>query len=294
MNFRFSSDSHILSPAESVEEFLLPAEQAKHFSSVQYNTKYFIDFDSKYIYIKLPLGITDEYPDGHLDLSITAPNGQEIYRETMPLLIHHVWNFFDEFGLLLDTPRLYGEKNAPYKERILDVFRRPAGSHYQGLINGIARELGLIHEVQWHDGRKDITLYHNRIDIDSILVDGDTPEAIGKDEHGRIVLYGNPDNAGITQTVRFIVGVEVHEIHDNEDRSFQDTLYNLDGTATKLLKHYTTTIHNHVPIFWGQWKWNEGFWNTSDNDMIGYGYVPVLYDASFSGWNHYVPKEGKA
>lgn len=57
--------------------------------------------------------------------------------------LHHIWNVFDEFGLLLGLYRLSGERNAAFKERILDVFRNPANSSKQGLVNGISRELGL-------------------------------------------------------------------------------------------------------------------------------------------------------
>jgi len=57
--------------------------------------------------------------------------------------LHHVWNAFDEFGLLLGIERLFGERNQAFKERILDVFRKPANSTKQGLLNGISRALGV-------------------------------------------------------------------------------------------------------------------------------------------------------
>jgi len=57
--------------------------------------------------------------------------------------VYNIWNCFDEFGLLLGLPRILGEKNADYKERLLDVYTNPANSTYSGLINGISRELGL-------------------------------------------------------------------------------------------------------------------------------------------------------
>jgi hypothetical protein len=57
--------------------------------------------------------------------------------------IYNVWNCFDEFGLLLGLPRIPGEKNRAYKARLLDVYVHPANSTYQGLINGISRELGI-------------------------------------------------------------------------------------------------------------------------------------------------------
>lgn len=57
--------------------------------------------------------------------------------------LHHIWNPFDEFGMLLGIYRLHGERNAQFKERILDVFRKPANATKTGLMNGISRELGL-------------------------------------------------------------------------------------------------------------------------------------------------------
>jgi len=57
--------------------------------------------------------------------------------------LHHIWNVFDEFGLLVGIRRLSGERNAPFKERILDVFRKPGNATKSGLENAISRELGI-------------------------------------------------------------------------------------------------------------------------------------------------------
>lgn len=57
--------------------------------------------------------------------------------------LHHVWNAFDEFGLLLGIERLYGERNEAFKNRILDVFQKPGNSTKQGLTNALSREFGL-------------------------------------------------------------------------------------------------------------------------------------------------------
>lgn len=57
--------------------------------------------------------------------------------------IHSVFNEFDRHGLLLALPRIKGEKNAVYKQRLMDVFVNRANSTYRGLINGVTRELGL-------------------------------------------------------------------------------------------------------------------------------------------------------
>lgn len=57
--------------------------------------------------------------------------------------LHHIWNAFDEFGLLLGLDRLFGERNDAYKQRLLDVFRNPGNSTQSGLKSALARELGL-------------------------------------------------------------------------------------------------------------------------------------------------------
>src|SRR3990167_226837 len=56
---------------------------------------------------------------------------------------HHVFNELDQQGLLLGLERLEEERNTSYKQRLLDIMARRAGSSYIGLINGITRELGL-------------------------------------------------------------------------------------------------------------------------------------------------------
>jgi len=58
-------------------------------------------------------------------------------------ILHHVWNSFDEIGLLLDTPRLFGEGNYDYHLRILDVFKRPGSATTEGLQNYLGRQLGV-------------------------------------------------------------------------------------------------------------------------------------------------------
>jgi len=56
---------------------------------------------------------------------------------------HQVFNELDKHGLALGLKRLNGEKNAEYKQRLMDVFVHRANSSYFGLIHGITRELGL-------------------------------------------------------------------------------------------------------------------------------------------------------
>lgn len=287
MNYRFSSSSHILHPMDSEVEFLKSMSSMSEHQSIQYDTAYYLDFDNKYIYVKQPY-------NGQIILTIINENGEEIWTEAFPLLLHHVWNFFDEFGLLLGVPRLYGERNYEYKERILDVFRRPSSSTYDGLKNGIARELGLVHQVLWNDDSAPLVLHHPRVDHGSITVNGDPvpPEYVTVDEsHRTVILYSGAESQG-PHVVRYIAGVNLHELHDKADTAFQKKLYRAEGSATTLLKAYVENIQNHVPIMWGQWRWNQGFWNIADENMSGFGFLPVMYDGRFTGWKTYKPKEG--
>jgi hypothetical protein len=72
-------------------------------------------------------------------IDIVEVNGAAHYDYSL----HHVWNAFDEFGLLVGLDRLYGERNEAFKNRILDVFRNPGNSTQSGLKNALARELGI-------------------------------------------------------------------------------------------------------------------------------------------------------
>lgn len=55
----------------------------------------------------------------------------------------NIVNQYDDYGLLCSLGRITGETNWQYKRRILDVFVHLANSSYNGLINGITRELNL-------------------------------------------------------------------------------------------------------------------------------------------------------
>lgn len=59
-----------------------------------------------------------------------------------------VENVFDEFGLLEGLPRLPGEKNLPYRQRIQDVEVRKADTTVIGLVHGASRDLGIRMQIQ--------------------------------------------------------------------------------------------------------------------------------------------------
>lgn len=96
-----------------------------------------IDREEGYLYIRAAKYLMDE--------NLHKPYDYILIDGTMheTILLHHVWNTFDEFAFLLGLSRLYGERNAELKERILDVFRKPGNSSKTGLENAISRGLGI-------------------------------------------------------------------------------------------------------------------------------------------------------
>lgn len=96
-----------------------------------------IDRQEGYIYINVP--------DDYMNHNIMAPFDYVVIDGTnhYEYSIHHIWNVFDEFGLLLGLYRLPAERNEAFKNRILDVFTNPGNSTKTGLQNAISRELGI-------------------------------------------------------------------------------------------------------------------------------------------------------
>lgn len=256
---------------------------------VYYPNPYYIDWERKLFYFKKSYYPNDEYPEGFVELQVFNDENEIIFSYNLPQMIHHVWNFFDEFGLLLDTPRLYGERNREYKERLLDVFRHPANATKRGLQHLMARELNLWKEIKWYDGAADLIIYHTNVIPESIEVEGEKWNLtnVDYDYSGRIILHGSPDYAGVIRTVRFIAGIQMHTFYDKSDLAFQRQLHSIDGAATTMLKYYVDMITNQVPILWDKFIWNESFWDIADTEMSGYGTIPTFKDARFLNWLKY-------
>lgn len=99
---------------------------------------YWLDIRNATLYLRYNL---DDVQDMDNPFKSIVINGTQHYN----LILHHVWNVFDEFGLLLGLRRLYKENNLFFKQRILDVFINPGNSSRSGIANGIERELNLEH-----------------------------------------------------------------------------------------------------------------------------------------------------
>lgn len=258
-------------------------------SEIYYPNPYYVDWDRKVVYFKKPYYVSTQFPEGSVYMNLVNANGDVIFEHQLPQMIHHVWNFFDEFGLLLDTPRLYGERNTEYKERLLDVFRHPANATRQGLEYLMARELGLWKTVKWYDASVDLTLNENNIVLSSIEVDRIKQPAgtIRFDASGRVVIPGDENSVGVVRKVSFIANLQMHTFHNQKDLAFQRELYSIDRVATPMLKYYVDLITNQVPIMWDKFIWNESFWDIADKEMSGYGHLPSYKDARFLNWLKY-------
>jgi hypothetical protein len=58
--------------------------------------------------------------------------------------VRSIVNNFDYHGDLIGLKRITGEDNVSYRSRLLDVAVHPGGPLYEGVVNGIARDLGFI------------------------------------------------------------------------------------------------------------------------------------------------------
>lgn len=293
-DIRFRTRYEELVKADSLEIFLTSLAKGKlNHREIFFDNPYYVDYEKKLVYVRKSYDADDTYKEGQLILVTKNATGQD-EKTILKLQLHHIWNFFDEFGLLLDTPRLYGESNYNYKMRLINVFRHPASSTERGLYNGIARELGLTKEVKWVNGGEPLIIRDVRVDLVTVYVD-DQPWPQGLiqiDDSGRVILEADFDYVGIERSVTFMYGVTLHELHDKEDLAFQRLLFDIDGHATDMLQYYVDVINSKVPIMWDHFVWGVGFWDIADPELSGYGLIPTYYDARFAKWKEYKPQEG--
>lgn len=245
---------------------------------------YYIDKDKKIIYVREQYDITEKYPNGQI--TIKRKDGE---LETFELSLHHVWNYFDEFGALLSCPRLYGEKNYDYKERILDVFKNPANSTKIGLMNGISRELGIRKHKTWIDTSedyiiKDAMVIANQIKVNNVLIPEDevfiTPE-------GYLVLKAI--NTKEEAEVSYVSGLEIKALTDRSNNKFNNETLKANGMPTDLMLKYIKNIKDNSSILWDDFKYNESAWvkDTEEYNVDTFGFKPATYDSDIKGFARY-------
>lgn len=126
-----------------------------------------------------------------------AISGSDMY-------IHHIWNVFDEFGLLLDVHRRFRrssgengevtewlESNEELKERILNVFRFPANSTRVGLLRGIGQSIGLVEKEVWEANTPTYTITHENVHPETIVIGSqsiDKSQYVYNEDTGEITL----------------------------------------------------------------------------------------------------------
>ncbi len=140
--------------------------------------------------------------------------------------VRNVVNNFDYHGDLVSLRRIHGESNADYKERLWDTSVHPGGPLYEGIVSGLARELGFIRE--------------NAMEIDLKLSSAGDPIAPNPRVDilaNRVILYSDwrPDGT---------------EVMDREIRTYQlgDTGYYLDDLVAAIneSEYFSATLLNDI------------------------------------------------
>lgn len=272
-----------LTKAETLYDFFQLGINYELDNAIYQPNYYFVDEDRKIIYVREDYDKENDKPYGQI--SVTLTDGLIMQ---MDLSLHHVWNFFDEFGALLSCPRLTGEKNHEYKLRILDVFKNPANSTKIGLANGISRELGMRKHKTWIDPTRDFIIKDkmviaNQIKVDNELVDLDNVYITAE---GYLVLSGDVYDTRTNLEVTYISGIEMRALTDHSNNKFSNETLKANGMPTDLMLTYVDNIKQNSSVLWNDFKYNEGMWVKDDTeyDVDTFGFVPATYDSNIKGF----------
>jgi hypothetical protein len=254
-----------------------------HYKQTYGHNVYFLDEEKNIMYLRRPYDKSKNREYGEISYFIDDKE------YTVPLYLHHIWNYFDEFGLLLACPRLKEETNSEYKNRLLDVFRYPAGSHSVGLMHGIARELGIKVKAVWKDRSEDFIIDRPMVILNNIFVDSERVNLndVFISDSETIILKGDPTKELQTATVEYIAGLDLKSMTNKQDLDLHNKLYNIELYGTPLLKRYMEQIEALAPVDWGKFVWDFSHWDTNTINTNGSSFLPNLYDASYRGFAAY-------
>jgi hypothetical protein len=246
---------------------------------------YFLDIENKIIYVREAYDIDDTYESGQITVEL-----KDGTINTFSLSIHHIWNYFDEFGALLSCPRLYGEKNEEYKNRILDVFKNPANSSKKGLANAISRELGMRKHKVWKDTNEDFVIKDSMVIANLIKVKNEIvkEEDILYTPEGYLVIKALGTNETYVE-VSYISGLEIKALIDHSNNKFSNETYNANGIPKDLMLKYVKNIKNNCSIMWDDFMYNEACWiqNSDEYTVDTFGFIPATYDSNIKGFGDY-------
>lgn len=281
-------DNNILEEVNTLTNFLTTEDTGAYKPKILYRNPFLIDYDENTIYIR------NYYNNIKLEVYDINYYYDEVKEEVKPLHSdyyelenHQIWNFIDEFGMLLDLKRLPLESNEHFKDRILDVFINPSNASKEGLMNGIARQLGIRHNILWEDENKPLVIKDSMVILNYI-------KANDKIIDKKYITFNTNGDISIAPLlnmdieypikVSYVSGLEMHTFWNEKDYIFKNQLYNTDNTASDLFKHYVNVIKNDIPIQWGHFKWNKSYWNI---DLKGYGHLPNVFDSNIKGYRKY-------
>jgi hypothetical protein len=165
-----------------------------------------------------------------------------INNEVIPQIPVHVWNWFDEFGLIVDLKRLHLEPNLNFKHRILDVYKNKPGVGVAAFKLALRRELDL-----WR-------------------LEGATPNI---DHYSLGSAGATPDSnfAGATPDVIEIFDLEKHPDYVTPD-----------GLPKDKFKALVDYLANKYPVTWGYFKWDDAIWDVGGGRHEGFAVMPYAYD----------------
>lgn len=281
-----STKDELLTKADKLYDFLsMGCNYGIIDNNIMQPDYYFLDTDNKIIYVREAYDIDDDYESGQITVEL-----KDGTVNTFALTLHQLWNFFDEFGALLSCPRLYGEKNADYKNRILDVFRNTANSTKEGLANGISRELGMRKHKIWKDTNedfviKDAMVIANLIKVNDKIVDEKnilyTPEGY--------LMIKAPKTGEKEIKVSYICGLEIKALTDHSDNKFNNETYYANGMITDLMVKYIKNIKNTCSVMWDDFIYNEACWiqDSDEYNVETFGFIPATYDSNIKGFSEY-------
>jgi len=253
-------------------------------------------------------------PAGRISGSVTIDIEYAFYTPRK----HHIWNLFDEFGLMLDLPRInttdYIERNWEYQNRLFDVMFNPPGNDSQGMINGISRELQLrtystlqarlFPLTQFPDPARTVTVKINSTQLTSseftVLYDSKAIYLVEAPSETSVVLirYCNKHGDEVVdilknrlfkkRTLRDLdTPDETHiKIIPLHNEVYQEKL--LDRTDSEghaidtKLEQFVDLINQKAPITWKRLIWDEASFDVVGKDYLGYNLLPSIWDAKSS------------
>lgn len=92
---------------------------------------------------------------------------------------------------------------------------------------------------------------------------------------------GNATKKGLHNHIARELGLDKEQIkiHSLNDEEYIQSLFNPDGTPSKELLSIIQYIKKQVPLFWNEFIWDEGYWDTVDKNGLGYAFIPTITDA---------------